>query len=78
MTKRQKEIKEARKRLEKHFPNGTESYAVKFWIKKPDGYWEQREEIYHGHTKGSHAKAEQQCREAHKNDTIRIISVIYQ
>lgn len=57
-----------------------ETYEVKFWIQKPDGYFEQRTEIVAEEGKNDHQKAEDYIRlkYADQGKEIRIVSVIYQ
>ena len=52
-----------------------EAYIVKFWIRKPDGYWEQREESYQLDAKGMHDEAVEEFEQAHEGDLFKIISV---
>lgn len=58
---------------------GSESYAVRFWIQKADGFWEQREEIFNGlSSEDDHAVVEHIWKKKHSNDNTKLISVSYQ
>ena len=60
----------------------TESYDVKFWIRNPNGFMEQRTETIMLHSKGKHLQAEQAVRRKYRkspyNQDIIIVTVIYQ
>jgi hypothetical protein len=55
-----------------------ETYAVKFWIQKPDGFWEQRSEIISAKGKNAHIIVECLWRVKYKGQKVRLIAVIYQ
>ena len=58
---------------------GTESYSIKFWIQKPDGFWEQRTKIYGGfENKDDHNKAEACWKEEFRKEKVKLVSVSYQ
>jgi hypothetical protein len=56
----------------------SESYEVKFTFQKPDGFWEQRYEMYYGKSKGEHEYVVNRWKTDYKKQNVRFISVNYQ
>ena len=58
----------------------TEEYIVKFWIKKKDGFSEQREESVWFFSKNKHKQAEKEILNKYKGQgyKVDIVSVVYQ
>lgn len=56
----------------------TETYEVRFWFLKPDGYWCQRNEIFKAENKNDHNKVERMWKDKYKNDKVRLIGIYYQ
>ncbi len=52
-----------------------DDYTVRFWYKKPDGYWKQISKTYKGY---SHQNAEKKWRDEYKHNQIKLIRVSYQ
>jgi hypothetical protein len=56
----------------------SESYEVKFWFQKPDGFWEQRYEMYYGKNKGEHEYVVNRWLSDYNDQLVRYVSVTYQ
>jgi hypothetical protein len=56
----------------------SESYEIKFWIQKPDGFWEQRYEMYYGKSKGEHVSVVNRWNKDYKGQAVRFVTVTYQ
>lgn len=57
----------------------TEAHTVKFWFKKTDGFWEQREETFkHIRGKNSYEYVSKLFLKKYKNNQVNIISISYQ
>lgn len=52
-----------------------EQYEVRFWIQKPDGYWEQRKKIYRSPGRSDHEKVEEMWKEEYPKG--KLVSIIY-
>lgn len=59
-------------------PLYSESYEVNFWFRKPDGFWEQRNEMYYGKSKGEHEYVVNRWNSDYKGQVVRYVSVSYQ
>lgn len=58
-----------------------ESYEIRFWIQKPDGYWEQRDEVFitpGKEPKAEHLVAEKMWEEKYKDHNTRHVYTSYQ
>lgn len=55
-----------------------DSYEIKYWIQKKDGYWEQRKDIICINGKSKHNKVEKLWKDNHVKDNVKIIATIYQ
>jgi hypothetical protein len=56
----------------------SETYEVKFWIKKDDGFWKQDSLIYHAKTKAEHESVLKRWKLDFKGKEVKIIGVTYQ
>lgn len=56
----------------------SESYAVRFWIQKSNGYWEQREQVYFATSKGRHDAVVDRWESDHAKFNVRLICCEYQ
>ena len=56
----------------------SESYEVKFWFQKPDGFWEQKYETYYGKTKSEHGYVVNQWKRDFEGQSVKYISIKYQ
>jgi len=56
----------------------SESYEVKFWFQKSDGFWEQRYEMYYGKGKGEHEYVSKRWERDYSGQPVKIVSIIYQ
>ncbi len=55
----------------------SESYEVKFWIKKGE-FWEQKKELYFGKTKSEHTHVFKRWKSDYRSEDVKFISVNYQ
>jgi len=55
-----------------------ETYNVTFWIKKPNGFYEQRREMYSSPGKNDHDLVKQQWKNNHKKDIVRLVRIAFQ
>jgi hypothetical protein len=56
----------------------SESYEVKFWFQKPDGFWEQKYEMYYGKSKAEHEYVINRWEFDYKGQSVKYVSVTYQ
>jgi len=56
----------------------SESYEVRFWYTKPDGFRAQRTDVYYARRKDSHADVARAARKEHGLSSADIIRVAYQ
>lgn len=62
--------------LSSNMKHPTESYSATLWIKKPDGFLEQRTEIVQANGKNAHNYVERQIYK--KYGRVAIVNIIYQ
>lgn len=56
----------------------SESYEVRFWYQKEDGYWVQGRDMYFTSDKGQHDDVLNRWKRDYKSKKVQLITIVYQ